>query len=89
MILNGAVLDLAAGKGDLLAAAALRHTGSFWKFFKGNRQARIFATVMEPELLSIAGTYRTTDTPLPANVRGKPAQIRLEGERLVFDPIPL
>lgn len=37
---NGAVLDLAAGKGDLLAAAALRHTSSFWKFFKGNRQAR-------------------------------------------------
>ncbi|MDH4377792.1 MAG: septum site-determining protein MinC, partial [Ramlibacter sp.] len=39
---------------------------------KGNRQARIFATVMEPELLSIAGTYRTTDNPLPDNVRGKP-----------------
>jgi septum site-determining protein MinC len=56
---------------------------------KGNTQARIFATCMEPELLSIAGTYRTTDNPLPANVRGKPAQIRLEGERLVFDPIQL
>lgn len=54
---------------------------------KGNRQARIFATVMEPELLSIAGTYRTTDNPLPDNVRGKPAQIRLDGERLVFEPI--
>jgi septum site-determining protein MinC len=54
---------------------------------KGNRQARIFATVMEPELLSIAGTYRTTDNPLPENVRGKPAQIRLDGERLVFEPI--
>jgi septum site-determining protein MinC len=54
---------------------------------KGNTQARIFATCMEPELLSIAGTYRTTDNPLPASVRGKPAQIRLEGERLVFDPI--
>jgi septum site-determining protein MinC len=56
---------------------------------RGNTQARIFATCMEPELLSIAGTYRTTDNPLPANVRGKPAQIRLEGERLVFDPIQL
>jgi len=54
---------------------------------KGNTQARIFATVMEPELLSIAGTYRTTDNPLPDNVRGKPAQIRLDGERLVFEPI--
>ncbi|MFT3856011.1 MAG: septum site-determining protein MinC [Aquabacterium sp.] len=56
---------------------------------KGNTQARIFATCMEPELLSIAGTYRTTDNPLPANVRGKPAQIRLDGERLVFDPISI
>jgi septum site-determining protein MinC len=56
---------------------------------RGNTQARIFATCMEPELLSIAGTYRTTDNPLPASVRGKPAQIRLEGERLVFDPIQL
>ena len=56
---------------------------------KGNTDARIFATCMEPELLSIAGTYRTTENPLPANVRGKPAQIRLEGERLVFDPIAL
>jgi septum site-determining protein MinC len=56
---------------------------------KGNTQARIFAFSMEPELLSIAGTYRTTDTPLPANVRGKPAQIRLEGDRLVFDPMSL
>ena len=54
---------------------------------KGNTEARIFSTCMEPELLSIAGTYRTTENPLPANVRGKPAQIRLEGERLVFDPI--
>ncbi len=50
---------------------------------RGNTQARIFATCMEPELLSIAGTYRTTDNPLPASVRGKPAQIRLEGERLI------
>jgi septum site-determining protein MinC len=56
---------------------------------KGNTEARIFSTCMEPELLSIAGTYRTTENPLPANVRGKPAQIRLEGERLVFDPIAL
>lgn len=56
---------------------------------KGNADARIFATCMEPELLSIAGTYRTTENPLPANVKGKPAQIRLEGERLVFDPIQI
>ncbi len=54
---------------------------------KGNTQARIFAACMEPELISIAGTYRTTDNPLPPDVVGKPAQIRLEGERLVYEPI--
>ena len=54
---------------------------------RGNNAARIFSTCMEPELISIAGTYRTTDNPLPDNVIGKPAQIRLDGERLVFEPL--
>jgi septum site-determining protein MinC len=54
---------------------------------KGNTEARIFTTCMEPELVSIAGTYRTTDHPLPANVVGKPAQIRLDAGRLVFEPL--
>ena len=54
---------------------------------KGNTEARIFSTCMEPELISIAGTYRTTETPLPGDVIGKPAQIRLDGERLVFEPL--
>ena len=56
---------------------------------KGNTAARIFSTCMEPELLSIAGTYRTTENPLPASVVGKPAQIRLDGERLVYEAIKL
>lgn len=56
---------------------------------KGNTQARIFCTALEPELISIAGTYRTTENPLPDNVRGKPAQVRLDGERLVFEPISI
>jgi septum site-determining protein MinC len=54
---------------------------------KGNIDARIFSTCMEPELVSIAGTYRTTESPLPAEVVGKPAQIRLAGGRLVFEPL--
>lgn len=54
---------------------------------RGNNDARIFSTCMEPELISIAGTYRTTDNPLPDSVIGKPAQIRLDGERLVFEPL--
>ena len=54
---------------------------------RGNTQARIFSTCMEPQLLSIAGMYRTTDTELPDNVRGKPAQVRLDGEKLLIEPL--
>lgn len=54
---------------------------------QGNTEARIFAASMEPQLLSIAGIYRTTETELPPEVRGKPAQVRLEGERLVVEPL--
>jgi septum site-determining protein MinC len=54
---------------------------------KGNTEARIFTTCMEPELVSIAGTYRTTETPLPPEVVGKPAQIFLQAGRLVFEPL--
>lgn len=46
---------------------------------RGNAEARIFALCMEPQLISIAGVYRTTDTPLPGDVWGKATQIRLEG----------
>lgn len=55
----------------------------------GNGQARIFTTCMEPQLVAIAGIYRTTETALPADVLGKPAQVRLEGERLVVEALRL
>lgn len=58
---------------------------------RGNAEARIFALSMDPELISIAGIYRTSDSPLPADVLGKPAQVRLisgpEGDKLVIDPL--
>jgi len=58
---------------------------------RGNADARIFALGMEPELISIAGLYRTGETPQLAAIRGKPTQVRLvsdaEGNRLVFDPL--
>ncbi len=53
----------------------------------GDAHARIFATAMEPELISIAGTYRMTDKPLAPNVLGKPAQARLDGDRLLIEPL--
>jgi septum site-determining protein MinC len=54
---------------------------------RGHTGARIFATTMEPELVAIAGIYRTTENPLPADVLGKHAQIRLEGEKLILEPL--
>jgi septum site-determining protein MinC len=54
---------------------------------KGNSEARIFTTCMEPELVSIAGTYRTTETPLPEDILGQPAQIWLKSGRLVFESL--
>jgi septum site-determining protein MinC len=58
---------------------------------RGNAEARIFTLGMEAELISIAGLYRTGETPQLAAIRGKPTQVRLvsdaEGNRLVFDPL--
>jgi septum site-determining protein MinC len=54
---------------------------------RGNTEARIFSTCLEPQLVSIAGIYRTTDTELPDTVRGKPAQVWLEGEKLLIEPL--
>lgn len=53
----------------------------------GDADARIFATAMQPELISIAGTYRMTDKPLAQDVLGKPAQARLDGDRLLIEPL--
>jgi septum site-determining protein MinC len=56
---------------------------------QGNHDARIFCTCLEPELISIAGIYRTTETPLPADVLGKPVQIWLDEEKLMIEPLRL
>jgi septum site-determining protein MinC len=55
----------------------------------GDPEVRIFCTCMEPELISIAGIYRTAETPLPEDVQGKAAQVRLEGERLIVEALGL
>lgn len=55
----------------------------------GNTDARIFTACMEAQLLSIAGLYRSGDGAVPADLRGKPAQARLEGEKLVLEELKL
>ena len=57
---------------------------------RGNDEARILTLCLEPELISIAGVYRTSDVPLPPDVRGKPTQVRLLGGaegKLAMDPL--
>lgn len=54
---------------------------------RGDTSARIFATCMEPELISIAGIYRTTEFPLPKDVAGRAAKVSLVGEKLVIEPL--
>ena len=58
---------------------------------RGNADARFFALSLEPELISIAGIYRTTENALPPEVWGRATQVRLvagpEGERLVMEPL--
>ena len=57
---------------------------------RGWSEARVFAREMRPELVSIAGVYRTSDEPLPTEVWGRAASVRLEsseaGDKLVFEP---
>ena len=48
----------------------------------GNAEARIFALAMQPELVSIAGVYRTFDEGFPPEMARQPAQIRLVGDRI-------
>ena len=54
---------------------------------RGDASARVFTTCMEPQLVAIAGTYRTTESPWPETVWSKPAVVRLEGDRIVVEPI--
>ncbi len=56
----------------------------------GNTQARIFSLSLEPELISIAGVYRTSENPLSPEVQGKAAQVRLSNDgmdKLLFEAL--
>ncbi|KAF1028662.1 MAG: Septum site-determining protein MinC [Burkholderia plantarii] len=81
---NGAEL---IAEGNIHVYAPLR--GRALAGVHGNHDARIFCTCLEPELISIAGIYRTTENPLPADVLGKPVQIRLDDEKLMIEPLRL
>ncbi len=48
----------------------------------GNTEARIFALTMEPELVSIAGIYRTFENGFPDLAANHPVQVRLNGDSI-------
>ena len=87
------VLDLVSNGAEVIAEgnihiyAPLR--GRALAGVHGNHDARIFCTCLEAELISIAGIYRTTENPLPADVLGKAVQIRLDEEKLLIEPLRL
>ena len=70
VIADGSIHIYAALNGRALAGAS------------GNAEARIFALSMQPELVSIAGVYRTFDEGFPPQLARQPAQIRLVGDRI-------
>jgi len=85
------VLDLVSdgaeviAEGNIYVYASLR--GRALAGVKGNLDARIFSTCLEPQLISIAGIYRTGETPWPEPYASKPAQVRLADNTLVFEPL--
>ena len=67
VIADGSIHIYAPLRGRALAGAS------------GATDARIFTTRFEPELVSIAGVYRTFEAGAPAQLAGRPTQIRLAG----------
>lgn len=71
--------------GDIHVYAPMR--GKAIAGAQGNEAARIFVNSMEAELLSIAGCFKVFEDGIPENVRAKPAQVHLDGSRLVIQPL--
>lgn len=72
--------------GDIHVYAPLR--GKAIAGAHGNESARIFVHKLEAELVSIAGCYKVFEDGIPEEVRGKAAQIHLQGTRLLIEALP-
>lgn len=71
--------------GDIHIYAPLR--GRALAGARGDTSARIYTQAMEAELVAIAGLFHVFEDGIPADVRGQPAQVYLEGERVVARPL--
>jgi septum site-determining protein MinC len=77
VIADGSIHAYAPLRGRVLAGAS------------GNTKARIFAMVMEAELVSIAGVYKTFEQGWPSNLVKKPVQVMLQDDKLEMRPISI
>ena len=77
IIADGSIHVYAPMRGRALAGAS------------GNAEARIFSASMEPELVSIAGVYRTFDEGFPKALMQRAVQVRLVGERIDLQALQL
>jgi septum site-determining protein MinC len=94
---------IVAGDGDLIVLAAVNagaeiiaegniHVyaplrGRALAGVSGDVSARIFCQSLEAELVAIAGSYRVFENDKPTGIRGKSAQIYLDGEQLIVEPL--
>ena len=53
---------------------------------RGNTQARIYCQELDPELVSIAGTYQLSDA-LPKEMNGQHVHVHLEQDKLIFEKL--
>lgn len=74
VIADGNIHIYGALRGRALAGAA------------GDSAARVFCREFSAELVAVAGHYRVLDD-APAALHGKAVQVRLDGERLLFEPL--
>ncbi len=70
--------------GDIHVYAPLR--GRALAGARGNDGARIFTLSMEAELVSIAGHFKVVED-VPADLKGKPAQVFLDKNKVVMQPL--
>lgn len=85
------VLQNTSAGSEVLAGGSVHVYGSLrgrvLAGIQGDASARIFCQKLEAELVAIAGNYRLLDD-IETNLKGRPAMVWLEGEKLRISPMP-
>ncbi|RAP57396.1 septum site-determining protein MinC [Oleiagrimonas sp. MCCC 1A03011] len=86
LVVNGVVANAAEviADGSIHVYGTLR--GRALAGAQGDEDARIFCSDFRAELVSIAGQYRVFEQ-LPADIAGKAVQCRLDGDKLLIEPL--